>query len=408
MTETMRRLSTLFLIASGLLAAAGVGALADDRTIVAAATANAVDSLRDDVASARINFQLTVADFLKATNGNDELLKTLERAEQVGGPRFSSDGGACEIQLQIAGDRVARELINIAASHPNKSPVPAEGLARMLVDWRNRDFTGSGSSISGAKIQFVRPPATPDDAWGDVSDAARKQAVDSARDDAVRRAIDTIRPIPFAAGKTVGDDLSVTPFQQAISSWLAARPVRRVRFGADHEVELTLSTPPSEYCDQVLAAARQAGLPIPDASGQAALYQKFSRLPAVSSGRAAASAAAPTTAVFAIDLPNQPPAWTEQTLMGEGTAEARGSKLKTARVAEAAAVDALRTTVDALPLTSTLTIGDAVKKSPSIAKAVDRCLDRARPYKVDYRADGSVLVKSSMNPRELWAEISQQ
>jgi hypothetical protein len=94
--------------------------------------------------------------------------------------------------------------------------------------------------------------------------------------------------------------------------------------------------------------------------------------------------------------------------MAEGTAVGRDSKLKTARVAEANAEDVLRKMVYALPLTTTMTIGDAAKKSTAIANAVDHCLAGARPYKVDYRADGSVLVKSSMNPRELWAEISQQ
>jgi len=379
---------------------------ADDRTIVAAATANAVDSLRDDVAAARIDSRLTVADFLNQTNGNDELLKTLERAEQVGGPRFSTDGGACQIQLQIAADRVAHALVTIAASHPNKSPVPAEVLARKLIDWHDRTFIGIGSSISGAKIQFIRPPPTADDAWGDVSDAARKQAVDAARDDAVRRAIDAIRPIPLAGGRTIDDAMTVPAFKDSIGSWLASRPVRKVRFEPDHEVELTLSTPPSDLCDQVLAAATQAGLALPDAAGQSALYQTFSHLPAVSIGRAAASASAPTTTFFSVALPNQPPGWTEQPLMAEGTAEARDTKLKTARVAETAAEDALRKIVDALPLTPTMTIGDAARKSTAIANAVDHCLAGARPYKVDYRADGSVSVKSSMNPRELWAEIS--
>jgi hypothetical protein len=382
--------------------------IADDRTMVAAATANAVDALRDDVASARIDSRVTVADFLRDTNGNDELLKTLERAEQIGGARFSSDGGACEIQLQISGDRVARALVSIAASHPNKSPIPADVMGRMLIGWQNRDFTDVGSSISGAKVQFVRPPSTPDDAWGDVSDEARKQAVDAARDDAVHKEINAIRSIPLAAGRTIGDELSVAPFNDTIASWLASRPVRRVRFQPDHEVELTLSTPPSEFCDEVLAAAKDAYLPLPDPVGEAALREKFSYLPAVSKGLAAASAAAPTTALFAIDLPSQPPSWTEQPLMAEGTSAARGSKLKTARIAESASIDALRTTIFTLPLNNTLTIGDAVKKSPVIARAVDRCLDRARPYKVDYRADGSVSVKSSLNPRDLWAEISDQ
>jgi hypothetical protein len=184
--------------------------------------------------------------------------------------------------------------------------------------------------------------------------------------------------------------------------------VRRVSFKADHEVELTLWTPPSEFCDQVLAAVKAANLPLPDPAEQSAMYERFSHLPAVSVGRAAALAAGPTTAAQPLALPTTPPSWTEQPLMAEGTADARGSKLKTARVAEDAAEDALRKMVYALPLTATMTVGDAARKSTAIANAVDHCLAGARPYKVDYRADGSVMVKSSMNPRELWAEISQQ
>jgi hypothetical protein len=403
----MTRTLPNFVLAVSCMAVFCAPSLADDRTMIAAATANAVDALRDDVAGARIDSRLTVADFLKQTDGDDQLLKILQRAQEVGGPRFSADGAACQIQLQISGDRVAHQLINIAATHPKKSPVPAEVLARMLLNWNDRDFNGIGSSISGAKIQFVRPPPTPDDAWGDVSDDARRQAVDAARDDAVHHAIDSIRPIPLAAGRTVGDELGRAAFQNSIAAWLESRPVRRVRFEVNHEVDLTLSTPPSDFCDAVLAAAKSAQLPLPDSAGQSALYARFAQLPSVSVGRAAASASGPTTAVFAVELPSQPPPWTEQPLMAEGAADARGSKLKTARVAESAAVDALRDTIDALPLTSTMTIGDAAKKSPAIKQAVERCLSRARPYHVDYRADGSVSVKSGMNARELWAEISQ-
>jgi hypothetical protein len=399
---------TILVVFLFCLAIGGGRAVADDRTMIAAATANAVDALRDDVTAARIDAHWSVADFLKQTGGDGELIQTLERAEQIGGPRFSTDGGACQIQLQIAGARVARALITIAASHPNRTPIPAEVLARILANWGERDFTGVGSSISGANVQFVRPPSTPDDAWADVSDAARKAAVDAARDDAVRHAMDSIRPIPLAAGRTVGDAMTIPEVRDDIASWLATRPVRRVQFEADHEVELTLSTSPNELCDEVIAAAKPAGVPLPDAAGMPALQQQFAGLPAVSVGRATASAAPPTTAGLSIDLPTEPPAWTEQPLMAEGTADGRGSKLKTARVAEAAALDGLRETIDGLSLTSTLTIGDAVKKSPAIAQAVDRCLLDARPYKVEYRADGSVSVKSTLNPRELWGAISQQ
>jgi hypothetical protein len=407
-----RKLINLALFLSGLclfgITAFNSPARADDRTMIAAATANAVDALRDDVASARIDSELTVADFLAETHGTDDLMELLGRAEQVGGARFSSDGAACEIQLQISGERVARELVTIAANHPRHSPVPAEALARMLERWTDREFTGTGSSISGLKVQFIRPPATPDDAWGDVTDQARQQAVDAARDDAITRALDEIRPIPWASGKTLGEEQSIAPFKDALSTWLSARPVRRVWFRSDHQVELTLSTPPTEYCNEVLTAAHAAFLPLPNPGEEATLRGKFAALPTVSIGVATAYTSAPSTAAFVPVIPSQPPSWLDEPLMGEGTANSRGNKLKTARVAEAASIEALRTTINALPLDGAITIGEAAHKSPAVAQAVARCLSRARPYKVEYRADGSVSVKSSLDPRELWAEISQQ
>ncbi|MBV8780490.1 MAG: hypothetical protein JO353_03755, partial [Phycisphaerae bacterium] len=83
----VRILTLMASVALGMISAAR----ADDRAIVAAATSNAIDSLRDDVIAARIEPRLTVSDFLKKTNGRKQLMAVLERAEEVGGPRFSTD-----------------------------------------------------------------------------------------------------------------------------------------------------------------------------------------------------------------------------------------------------------------------------------------------------------------------------
>ncbi len=401
---TFRR--SIFLFAALLLA---TPALADDRAIVAAATANAVDALHDDVINARIDARYTVGDFINKAGGDSDLVKTLQRAEQIGGPRFSTDGQACQIKLEISGDRVARTIISVAASNPKKSPIPAEALAKELEDWRTRVFTGTGSSVSGSQAQFVRPSAQ-DESWNDVSDAARAAAVDAAKTDAAHWVLDGISSIPYAGGRTVGDALAVPAVKDSVSSWLSTRPVRQVEFQPNHVVELTLAVPASELADQFLAAAKHADLPQPDPSGVTKLKQDFMLKTPSAVGRATAGLGKPTTggAIFAVVLPNRPPAWVEQPINAEGVAESKGSKLKTARAAESAAAVALRKQIDSLQLSATSTLGDAAKQDPSMDKAIQKVVDRAKVYKVDYRADGSVDVKSTINPRELWSAISDR
>jgi hypothetical protein len=60
-----------------------------------------------------------------------------------------------------------------------------------------------------------------------------------------------------------------------------------------------------------------------------------------------------------------------------------------------------------MQLTRQLSIGEAAKQDPRIADAVDRVLLRARIYKVEYRADGSVMVRMMIDSRDLWYELCQ-
>ena len=313
------------------------------------------------------------------------------------------------MQVEISGDRVARELVSIAAANPKQSPVPADVLSRELAEWRSRMFSGTGSSVSGASVKFVKPAAVASqDAWTDVGDAARQQVVSAARENAVRHALDGITPMRFSPGQTVGNLLANKSVADPISAWLASRPVRQVQFTPQREVELTLWVPPDEYCDQILLAVQQAKLAMPEANDQKQLRQQMESLPSEVSGRAAVSTSASTQSVVAVELPAVAPAWTEEQIVGEGVAEAHASKLKTARAAEAAARDALRKAVDALRLSETLTVGEAAARSPAIDRAIQGCIHASQPFKVEYRADGSVLVRSVLNARDLWVAMSEQ
>jgi hypothetical protein len=114
----------------------------------------------------------------------------------------------------------------------------------------------------------------------------------------------------------------------------------------------------------------------------------------------------PAEPVAPANIPSQPPTWINQALNSESTAAFQGSRLKTARQAENDAIDALRVKVDALPLASS-TIGQAAHHDPAVERAVLQSLDRARAYRIDYLPDGSVKVKVSLDPRDLWQALQE-
>lgn len=59
----------------------------------------------------------------------------------------------------------------------------------------------------------------------------------------------------------------------------------------------------------------------------------------------------------------------------------------------------------ALHVTAQTTLADAVASDPQIAQAVNRAMLHAHTYKVDYRADGSVLTRVSLDLRDAWDEL---
>src|SRR5947207_3320961 len=82
-------------------------AVVEDRgSQVAAATAQAVQSLKSQITALPIARNLTVQELLDRTGGEDEFVSALERSEQIGAPRWI-DEHTCQVKLEISGDRVA-------------------------------------------------------------------------------------------------------------------------------------------------------------------------------------------------------------------------------------------------------------------------------------------------------------
>jgi hypothetical protein len=89
-------------------------------------------------------------------------------------------------------------------------------------------------------------------------------------------------------------------------------------------------------------------------------------------------------------------------LGGDGS----GNRLVAAHAAQVAANAQLRHDAQDLPLTDTLTVGQAADRDSRIAAAVDRAMAHAHLSKVDFRADGTAQVTVVLNLSDLWNELA--
>src|SRR5262249_35105013 len=147
-----------------------------------------------------------------------------------------------------------------------------------LIDWKDRSFTATGTSVSSEKV-FVLRPAEMGPRWSGVSDDARNKAVTAARQDAAQHLLDTMRPIEVAPGHTMNDAVLREPVQQAVVGWVTTRPVTQLRYDDNLEVELTVSTPPDELFQTVVDSARTVpGTSVPsDEKSLDQLKQEFEK-----------------------------------------------------------------------------------------------------------------------------------
>lgn len=379
------------------------------RAQVAAATNRAMQSLRADIMAARITPTMTVGQFLEAIDWPDALDDVIQRAQQIGGPRWVDDQ-TCQVRLEVSGVRLAHALVSVAAMREKISPMPARVLEARLEDFRQRTFAATGTSISVERVLGIRP-VDAGDAWHGVSDDARSQAVSAARRDAVQHVIDNIRPVPVDSDRTMADLLNREPVRQAVDNWLSERPVTQVQFRDDLQVELAVSAPPDELLDTILNSARAANGDTQlkmDEKTMEQLRREFARRVSAAVGRAGVSTTAPAgDAPLIVELPAQPPSWITELIEAEAVAEAQPKRIFTKSAAEARATEILRVRIGALPLTRTMSIEDAARKDPRILGAINGALLRARTFKTDFRADGSVMVRMTLDARTLWNELTQ-
>ncbi len=372
---------------------------------IAAATERAVDGLRADIGATRIAPNLTVEDFLRRTGGSDKLRTALLRSPQIGGPRWIDDQ-TCQVKLEASGETVAATLVEIASANPQRSPLPPDVLAHELRGWKSRAFVATGTSMSPKRLNRLRPLRI--GAWDQIDEGARREAVAMARVDAVRRALHDTRPIEISAGTTIGDALTTQGVADRMNDWFGARPIKAVAFSDDLEVDLTLSAPADETFDALISAIKQSGeMKLPDDPSEISrIRTEFVQRMARPEGRATAARPIDGGLPRAVELPFEPPDWVNHQIDAEGSTRSVGKPLVTQRVAQNRALDNLRAKVGGLPLGSGMTLNEAAKQDERISHALDRGLDRARVFKVDFDAEGGVLVRVTLDARDVWDEIA--
>src|SRR5207245_1489002 len=166
---------------------------------VRAATSNAVRNLYDEVGRQQLADNLSVRAYLRSMKLEDDFLKTLQSAEQVGDPRWVKS--TCQVQLEIPATRVSYALRRFADANPKKSPLTGIEIDRASRNWPQTVFGATGSAAgSGADI---RPHI--DSRWAAVPAEIRQRALDDAALDAAQRVMDSVKEIPRGDKKTVGD-----------------------------------------------------------------------------------------------------------------------------------------------------------------------------------------------------------
>jgi len=373
---------------------------------VDAARSDAMENLRQEVLAAHIEPDITVQMLIDRTGGIDALNNALAGARQIGGPRWL-DPQTAQIRLEIKGTSVADALEKLAREHPGAISIGPDVVHERVARWKLRSFSAIGTGTSPGSAARLRPDPT-QVSWQQVSDQSRQRAIEAARQDAVDRVIESLKPISWNDRRTLSDALDNKEVAEIVRGWLNTRPVTTVEFRDNLEVRLTLAVAPDDLWP-VLKGAMERGKSVPKPKASAdwqRLHQQVDARMANPCGSAAATAVIATRPAIAI--PTIAPAWTRLTLDGKAQAQSPNGLLRAARSAKVAALAQIRTQINALPLTAHLSLGDASHQDPRIDQAITRALDHAQISKIEYDAPnrGWATAHMTLDLDVLWRELS--
>ena len=390
-----------------------VSALGQPKELVAAAETvraaegDGIRSLNSQISRLPLGGGWTVGRFVGEFDVENELLSELAMANQIGAPRWVDN--TCQVQLRIARGRVVRAIQRIATA--KRAPLTAVQIERASQRWPESALDATGTSALPEALKFVKPVAG--DPWAGVGEEARQKALDRAADDASRVAMESVGHVKLAARKTLGHAFADPQVEKAVRGWLASRPVRRVDFRDDLEVEVVLAVDREDFfavVREALEARKAVALPN-DEREWAEVEREFVRAAKTAVGRARVGAGPDTKPVrggpAAFQWPATPPDWATEELEVVGRAEAQQTKLMTMKAADADAAAKLRQRIGELPLGRGMTVGKLAERDRGVAESVDRFVSLARWYQTTPNEDGSMAVALRVDLRDLWEELQR-
>lgn len=388
--------------------------LADEearRAQINAATTDAFDALRRRVLATHLAPDVTVERFLDRYEARGQFNSLLQTAQQIGGTRWLDDQ-TVQVRLEMDGGPIANLIEAIALTHPRNLPMPLHYLIdRLKRDIAHRTFAATGTSMTGSAAARLRPSPT-QVAWRAVSDKDCRAAIEAARRNAMDHVLESLRLVEWDVNRHLADALAVPAVKASLEEWLAARPITSIEFRDDLEIRISLAAAPQDLWPTLQAdILKQAAVSPPHTAREwEQLRQQVMTRMAPAVGRAVAPAADAVAGPPALAIPHDPPAWTQgPPVQATGVSSSvAGSKLRTARAAEAIAMEEIRSRLNAMAFDPTITVGQAAQKDPHIEAAITRSLRQARISKVEYDAPqaGAVRVMMQLDPGAVWREIA--
>lgn len=377
------------------------------QAVITAAKESAVQKLLDEIEPALILPNLSVGDLLSQTGGAGSLRDELESIDPVGGPRWL-DERTCQVRLEISGTEVVVDLANIAARHPELTPIAANDLPNVADRLSARYFAAIGTSSTADEA----PPPPPDNPWDAVPPDVRQRAIHAAEIDAAGKILSSIGDVELAPGYPLGGAFAHSEIRQSLTDWIVSRPIMAIDYGVGEqqqlEVKVTLAANPPDLF-QTIRATLMARTDVPHPANESGWYEvrrQIIKKMANSTGEASPPS---LSEPGLLPLPAPPPDWTTHLLDVTGIGGPSPSPLRAARSAEMAALKEVRHHVMELQIYPKLTIGRAAAVDPNLARAVDRAITRySRLYQSDYMSDGRVSVQISLNLHFIWIAIEDR
>jgi hypothetical protein len=323
----------------------------------------------------------------------------VDTAEQVGQPRWVEDR-IVQVRLQVPASKIVDRLGTGPADRRDPRLTPAQ-LDRLGKDWRNRSFQATGQAIPVSRIESLVAQAQPA-AWVGVPQAERANAASRAHASAAGTVVSAASNIRVGPSETI-DQSFKTDARDKLSIWAMALPATRVVLRDDRQVEVALYVDRDGLEQQLMAVVNDGTLS--SSEKVESLKAGIAQVPSIIVGRAAVQVPQNIAASAPFVLKGVPD-WASDPLVAEGASARTTSRLQTARQAERNAQAALRESIIKLKLNDDLTVGQAASSDPRVTAAVDRVVDRARVYQVDYHADGSATVRVSVDANDLLDELT--